>query len=150
MYYWSKLYSSQLKRGDKYGKLSPVICINILDFNLFAEQDRYHLCFMLRDLEEPELFLTDRIAIHYLELPQLLDYHADNALEQWLYYLKNEGKPEEEERMRILLQDNPGLSRAHEKYVSFTQDSYQVVSPDRLSCLVALYYIFTNHITKRK
>ncbi len=31
-------------RGKKYNNLYPVICINILDFNLFAQQDRCHLC----------------------------------------------------------------------------------------------------------
>ncbi|PID78358.1 MAG: hypothetical protein CSB21_00565, partial [Deltaproteobacteria bacterium] len=46
LYYWSRLYSSQLEQGRKYHNLYPVICINILDFKLFEEQNRYHLCFM--------------------------------------------------------------------------------------------------------
>ncbi len=94
LYYWAKLYSSQLKQGKKYNSLYPVICINILDFKLFAQQDRCHLCFMLRDIADPELFLTDRLAIHYLELSKLVDYNSGNELEKWLYYLKNEGKAE--------------------------------------------------------
>ncbi|PIE69514.1 MAG: hypothetical protein CSA21_02485 [Deltaproteobacteria bacterium] len=122
LYYWARLYGSQLEHGDQYDILSPVICINILNFKLFAEQNRYHLCFMSRELEDPELFLTDHMAIHFLELPQLLDYHAGNELEKWLYYLKHEGNPEEDENMRLLLQENAGLAKAHEKYLSFTRD----------------------------
>ena len=37
LYYLSKLYSSQLQRGDEYNKLCSVITINILDFNLFND-----------------------------------------------------------------------------------------------------------------
>ncbi len=121
LYYWAKLYSAQLTQGEKYKDLYPVICINILDFNLFAQQDRYHLCFMLRDIEDPELFLTDHLSIHYLELPKLVDYNIDNELKKWLYFLKNEGQ-KEDENMRILLKENPILNKAHEKYLAFTMD----------------------------
>ena len=37
LYYWSKLYASQLKEGHEYKKLNPVICINLLDFILFPD-----------------------------------------------------------------------------------------------------------------
>ena len=37
LYYWAKLYSSQLQKGDEYNKLCPVITINILGFNLFKD-----------------------------------------------------------------------------------------------------------------
>ncbi len=122
LYYWAKLYSAQLKQGKRYNSLYPVICINILDFKLFVQQDRCHLCFMLRDIEDPELFLSDHLAIHYLELPKLIDYNTDNELEKWLYFLKNEGKAEEDEKMRILLKENPSLNKAHEKYLAFGMD----------------------------
>ena len=41
LFYWAKIYYSQLKKGQKYRELCPVIAINILDFNLFKD-----LCFM--------------------------------------------------------------------------------------------------------
>ncbi|MGD9940932.1 MAG: Rpn family recombination-promoting nuclease/putative transposase [Clostridia bacterium] len=34
LFYWAQLYSSQLDRGFTYGRLRPVICINILAFTL--------------------------------------------------------------------------------------------------------------------
>jgi len=122
LYYWSRLYSSQLEQGVLYEKLCPVICINIVDFNLFSETGRYHLCFMLREFDNPQLFLTDHLVMHYLELPELKDYNHGKQLEKWLYYLKNEGKAEEDEAMRILLKENPSINKAHEKYISFTKD----------------------------
>lgn len=122
LYYWSKLYSSQLTSGEVYKKLCPVICINIVDFKLFCETGRYHLCFMLREFDNPELFLTDHMVIHYLELPELKDYNHGKQLEKWMYYLKNEGKTEGDETMKILLKENPQINQAHEKYISFTKD----------------------------
>ena len=34
LYYWSRIYSSQLKESNKYFMLEPVICINVLNFTL--------------------------------------------------------------------------------------------------------------------
>jgi predicted transposase/invertase (TIGR01784 family) len=122
LYYWSKLYSSQLEEGDLYKKLYPVICINILDFSLFKENGRYHLCFMLREHNTPNLYLTDHLVIHFLELPEIDTYDKAKQLDKWLYYLKNEGKTEGDEAMKILLKENPQISQAHEKYEAFTRD----------------------------
>ena len=122
LYYWARLYGTQLETGDEYGKLCPVICINILDFKLFGREDKYHLCFMLRELEDPKLILTEHLVIHYLELPEFTDYSTDRVLDKWLYYLKHEGRDEEDERMKTLLEENPRLAEAHEKYTAFTRD----------------------------
>ena len=35
LFYWARMYSSQLKKSQMYRELCPVIAINILDFNLF-------------------------------------------------------------------------------------------------------------------
>ena len=50
-------------------------------------------------------------------------FNTGTKLEKWLYYLKNEGNPEEDETMRILLKENSNLNKAHKKYLSFTMDS---------------------------
>lgn len=34
LYYWASNYSKLLKHGEKYDALTPVISINMLDFNL--------------------------------------------------------------------------------------------------------------------
>ena len=50
-------------------------------------------------------------------------FNIGTKLEKWLCYLKNEGNPEEDETMRILLKENSNLNKAHKKYLSFTMDS---------------------------
>ena len=39
LFYWAKLYYSQLHKGQRYNVLCPVVTINILDFNLFKDND---------------------------------------------------------------------------------------------------------------
>ena len=67
----------KLEEGVFYDKLYPVICINIIDFELFKETGRYHLCFMLRERNNPELYLTDHLVMHFLELPKLTNYNEE-------------------------------------------------------------------------
>ncbi|MEA2059762.1 MAG: Rpn family recombination-promoting nuclease/putative transposase [Thermodesulfobacteriota bacterium] len=120
LYYWAKLYTSQLKEGDIYSKLYPAVCINVLDFKFFNEIEKYHSTFMVREKDEPEFFLSRHLAIHFLELPKFKDIEKDKKLSHWLYYLKNEGT--EDEKMKVLLNENEHIEKAHERYIAFTRD----------------------------
>ena len=42
LYYWSKLYTSQLEQGMPYRSLRKTIAINLLDFQLFPHYDDMH------------------------------------------------------------------------------------------------------------
>ena len=68
LYYWSKNYSSVLKKGDKYDRLHPVISINLIDDILFDKNDnRMHTCYLLKEKNTNEI-LTDHIQMHYVEI----------------------------------------------------------------------------------
>ena len=56
LYYWSRVYSAEIKESEIYSELNPVICINILNFHLFPDTDKIHTCFMLREKDERFLF----------------------------------------------------------------------------------------------
>ncbi|MEA2060751.1 MAG: Rpn family recombination-promoting nuclease/putative transposase [Thermodesulfobacteriota bacterium] len=120
LYYWAKLYASQLKVGDIYSRLYPAVCINILDFKFFDGFDKYHSTFMVREKDEPEFFLSRHLVIHFLELPKFKDTEKGKRLSHWLYYLKNEGT--EDEKMKVLLDENENIEKAHEMYIAFTRD----------------------------
>lgn len=72
LFYWSKLYSEELKAGDEYEKLKQTICINIINFELFKCED-YHSHFKVMESERHEV-LTDKFAIHFFELKKLGNY----------------------------------------------------------------------------
>ncbi|MDE5765339.1 MAG: Rpn family recombination-promoting nuclease/putative transposase [Ruminococcus sp.] len=66
LFYWSKLYTSELHSGESYSNLKRTICINILDFNITDKQD-YHTEIIVADKETGEQF-TDLMSIHFFEL----------------------------------------------------------------------------------
>ncbi len=120
LYYWAKIYSSQLIEGEIYPKLTPCICINILNFNLLKDTETYHNCFLLRETDNPEYVLTDHLILHFLELTKLKEKIDTNKLIKWLLYMKYEGR--KEDLMQILIKDDTEITKAHNEYKNFTQD----------------------------
>ncbi|MBN2736542.1 MAG: PD-(D/E)XK nuclease family transposase [Spirochaetales bacterium] len=120
LYYWARLYSSQLTEGKIYTQLRPTICINILNFEIFEETRKAHSCFLLFEKDNPELALSDHLQLHFIELPKLKKSENMTKLERWLSFLLNEGK--EESIMKFLIKDDPDIAKAHKIYNYFTQD----------------------------
>lgn len=91
LYYWSKIYTGQLKNKGQYKELGRTICINILDFNLL-DNNKYHNIFRLKEVTTGEE-LTDTMEIHFIELPKLdTNMKIKNILEAWLYFIKQPEK----------------------------------------------------------
>lgn len=120
LYYWSKLYTSQLKNTDGYKGLVPTIGINILKFILLPELPGFHNFFMITEAREKEYILTDHLVIHFLELPKIENLEISSKIDRWLLYLKKEGK--DDEMLKILIKDDDDLKLAHKKYETFTND----------------------------
>ena len=119
LYYWSKNYSSVLKRGDKYDKLHPVISINLIDDILFDKNDkRMHTCYLLKEKNTNEI-LTDHIQLHYVEIPKFdKDAEIKQELKNWILFLKSN----KEEDMSQLLKEDTIFEKAMKKYNYFTDN----------------------------
>jgi predicted transposase/invertase (TIGR01784 family) len=88
LFYWSKLYSEELKTGEEYGVLKQTICINIIDFKLF-DCDNYHSSFKILENTRHEL-LTDKFGIHFFELKKVNKYKQNKRMEDWLNLINAE------------------------------------------------------------
>ncbi len=90
LYYWAKLYSSQLESGDRYDLLRPVVSICFLDALLFPTSGEYHLPFRLWN-PESQLVLSKDLEIHLFQLPNFTktDRELSEPLDLWLYFLNN-------------------------------------------------------------
>ncbi|MDR2578946.1 MAG: Rpn family recombination-promoting nuclease/putative transposase [Chitinispirillales bacterium] len=87
LYYWAREYSSALPAGDDYKLLPRTIVVSILAFPLFRCTE-YHSEFELLEVRRHER-LTDRLAMHYFELPKLPEVvDADDKLKLWLALFK--------------------------------------------------------------
>jgi predicted transposase/invertase (TIGR01784 family) len=91
LFYWSRLYSNQIKKGENYKNLNKTITINILNFN-YIDSKKYHTTYHLWEDEE-KTKLTDILEIHFIELPKFLEENPElnNSLDMWLTFLT---KPE--------------------------------------------------------
>ena len=88
LYYWSKLYSDELKAGEEYGELKQTICINIINFNLFDCED-YHSHFKVMEKDRHEV-LSDKFAIHFFELRKIKNAAKHKRMEDWLNLINAE------------------------------------------------------------
>ena len=128
LYYWSKNYSSLLKRGNKYSKLRPVISINLIDDILFDKTDkRMHTCYLLKE-KNTNTILTDHIQMHYVEIPKF-DENANinKELKNWILFLKSN----KEEDMSQLLKEDTIFEKAINKYNYFTDNEDLLNEYDR-------------------
>ena len=128
LYYWSKNYSSLLKRGNKYSKLRPVISINLIDDILFDKTDnRMHTCYLLKEKNTNKI-LTDHIQMHYVEIPKF-DENANinKELKNWILFLKSN----KEEDMSQLLKEDTIFEKAIKKYNYFTDNEDLLNEYDR-------------------
>lgn len=109
MYYWAALYHDQLPEGKTFIELCRTITINILCFNWFRDDQRYHRTFHVRDDETGEL-LNDNLEVHFMELHKIegIKRSPQDAIEAWMMYLNNlEGK-----EMEAIAMENPGIKKA--------------------------------------
>ncbi|OQY08681.1 MAG: transposase [Fusobacteriia bacterium 4572_132] len=85
LYYWSRLYSSQLSSGINYDNLEKTIGINILNFNCLDEE-KYHNIYKLRNTKTNNEFIDD-MEIHFIELEKY-DEKISTMLDRWVNFLK--------------------------------------------------------------
>ena len=88
LFYWSKMYSSELKSGEEYGELKQTICINIINFDLFDCED-YHSHFKVLENERHEI-LSDKFSIHFFELKKIGKSKKNKPMEDWLNLINAE------------------------------------------------------------
>ncbi|MDF9622617.1 Rpn family recombination-promoting nuclease/putative transposase [Bacillus cereus] len=82
LYYWSKLYASQMQEGMPYRDLKRAITINVLDFIVFPIHDSFQTTGNLWDAEK-EVLMSDQIEIHYLELPKIITQWRESQVNPW-------------------------------------------------------------------
>ena len=116
MYYMTRIFSENLKSGEKYTKLSKVIAINILDFNLLENISTWHNIAHFA-LDNYHTIITDCMEMHFLEIPKLKfsDIKKLKRLDTWGAYFSNKCTDKELEELIMI---NPSLKEvvSYEKY----------------------------------
>ena len=117
LYYWSANYSKLLKKGEEYEDLTPVISINLLNFNLNKKNSNVHSCYMIYDTKSKRL-LTDHLQIHMIELKKFKfkDNNLKKDLNYWLGFFTTNNM---EAYMSEIVKEKPIMEEAHKRYNNF-------------------------------
>ena len=117
LYYWSTNYSKLLKKGEGYEDLTPVISINLLNFNLNKKDSNVHSCYMIYDTKNKRL-LTDHLQIHIIELKKF-NFKNNNLSKDLNYWLGFFTTKNMEEYMSEIVKEKPIMEEAHKRYNNF-------------------------------
>ena len=112
LFYWSKMYVSQIKAGDGYHQLKKCITINIVDFEC-TPLKQVHSCYHLTE-DNREHRLTDVLEVHFLELPKLfredVAIREDDVIAQWMLFIDGKSK----EVMEMPANKNEDIGNAYD------------------------------------
>jgi len=92
LYNAAKNYSVQLKKGDAYELLNPVIALTITDFLLFKNNESLITHFKLIE-KNKFIEYGDDIELIFIELPRFIKTleECQSLQDKWLYFIKNAG-----------------------------------------------------------
>jgi len=126
LFYFSKSYSEQIKRGDFYRQLKPVIFIGILDY-AFSDNPKYISRHRILDVETHEHLLQD-VEFNFVELPKFNKElnELETLTEKWIYFIKNA------ENLAIIPEnvDDEGLKSAYQEANKHTWTAEELAAYD--------------------
>ena len=130
LFYWARDYSTALGEGRGYAELPRTVIVSIVDFKLFGCAEMHSEFQPLEVTRHTPL--TDRMSLHYFELPKLPEtVSADDSLGLWLSLFNAET---EEELRQIEAMEVPVMKQAIGAYRSITAtDEFKEL--ERLSSL---------------
>lgn len=96
LYYWAKLYNSQLQSGAIYSTLCKTIGIHILNFASVPDSTKYHNIFYITEQENSKRYFND-LELHTIELKKFTNNIEDGgtdllariktSLDAWVAFL---------------------------------------------------------------
>lgn len=145
LWYWAKMYASSINKGEGYSSTKKAICIMVADFKIekLKEITNYHTKWNIREEENRNIILTDKLEIHIIEIPKAIKEYRNNKgneVLQWMMFLNEPESMEVEEIMKenkeieqakITLrelseeEENQRIAELREKHILDAQDIYE-------------------------
>lgn len=114
IYYASRLYTEQMKKSERYRDIGRTIALNIINFNLFSEEEFLN-SYRFKNLKT-NAELTNILEINFLELQKVPEELATTTKGMWAQFLSTD----KEEVLDMLANRSEAIKKAVEKlkYVS--------------------------------
>ena len=87
LFYWARNYTSDFKQGQSYKELKRTVCINILNFNLF-DDDQFWGIGKLYDIKR-EAVISEDLEIQFIELNKMNHIDASSPITFWIEFFKD-------------------------------------------------------------
>lgn len=87
LYTWAELFRSQLRRGEDYGTLRPVVSVWIVGERLFRDDDQWRHTFEIID-RSSQRRLSEHLRIDVIEVPKWRATRELAGLDRWVYFFK--------------------------------------------------------------
>ena len=105
LFYFSKLYYNEVKKGDDYKKAKRVVMVAILDYDLDLTKEIKNMetIWQLREKNARDLVLTDKVEIAIIELSKVraeYEKNKNNKKAQWALFIDDPNTKEVEEIMK--------------------------------------------------
>ena len=134
MFYWSMLYTKQIKAGEDYTKLNKTIAVLIVDYELenLKKIPKSFTKWQIREEEYSTVILTDVLEICIIELPKAKrnTIKTEQELKPWIAFLEN---PKEVVKMSkanaVAIEKAKEVLKEisedeHERYLAFLRQKY--------------------------
>lgn len=121
LYNAAKTYGTQLKSGEGYSKLKPVIALTITDFVMFENRDRVISHFLFKENEDLFDYPNPELELFFVELPKFNKElnNLETLTDKWIYFMKNTNQLETvPESMEIIPEIGKALRIANQANLS--------------------------------
>jgi predicted transposase/invertase (TIGR01784 family) len=90
VYNLCKTYGNQLKSGQGYFDLNPVIALTITDFKLFPATEKVISCFYFQEAEDHSPYQENELKMVFVELPKFTKQleELESLIDKWIFFIK--------------------------------------------------------------
>ena len=104
LYYFSRLYGGEIKKGKDYTESKRVLIVAIVDYeiDLTKEIEKFETRWKIKETKNPQLVLTEDVEFIILELPKVrreYEKNKENKKAQWMMFLDDPNTREVKEIM---------------------------------------------------
>ena len=117
LWYWSKTYVEQIKRGDLYKDLKKTIGIIITNYEIKELDGIEDLStkWQIIETKSGERLLTDDLELRIIEIPKakrILEKEEHNRIAQWLTFIDDPNT----ERVEKIMRENEEVKKAKKRF----------------------------------
>ena len=132
LFYWGKMYTQSIKKGEDYNNLQKAVCVLIADFELDSLKsiEKYITRWNIREEEYKSVILTEVLDIYIIELPKFLKYGKNKQrknLNLWVEFIKNSEVKfmNEENEDKSIEETKRAIEKAQENLEKLSQDEHE-------------------------